>query len=92
MMTRYTLLFSGHNVVAIKKLTRYTPEFLPGFHSVAIIFGSIRNSAFFLQRVNSCELQWVTPLLPHSGGYSSPRRSSRLSGSAKFDVVRDLHV
>ena len=68
---RYTEVSPGHNLVAIKKFTRHTPDIYPSFHGVAISNRNIRNSAFFLQRVTPCELQRVSPRLAQSWGYSS---------------------
>ena len=50
------------------KITRQTPGIFPPFHSVAISFRNIRNSAFFWQRVTLRALQMVNPRLAQSRG------------------------
>ena len=61
---------SGHDMVAINKFPRHTPEIFPRFHSVAISFKNVCNSAFFLQST-PCALQRVASPLAQSGGIDS---------------------
>ena len=60
------------------------------FHSVATSFRKVCNSTTFLQKKSPLRSAGSHPGLAQRGGYSSPRRSSRLPGGVWFDVVRDL--
>ena len=70
---------------------RHTPEIFPCFHGVATSSRSLQ-IRLLLAKSLPCALQKVTTPLTRCRRALSPRRSSRLSGGVRFDVVRDLLV
>ena len=76
----------------IKKNPRHTPETSPCAHGVAISIRIVRESALFLHRVTHYALQRVNPSPRPKSRVLFPRRSSRLSGSARFGSVRDVRM
>ena len=78
-------------MVARNEFPRHPPEIFSCFHSVAISFRSLQRRLLLAKSHSVQSAMGHTALRPQQK-VLLPRRSYRLSGGVKIDVVRDLRV